>query len=85
MGKIQSTQLLNALKTLITLFSARRLNKLQGLKVLSREDCQQRWNTRSDEYGLTSIVKAMLCAKKNNGTACFGDSGGKSSLKQVQQ
>ena len=56
---------------------AQRLNKLRGLKVMSREECQQRWNSRSAEYGYTAISKAMLCAKKNNGTACFGDSGGK--------
>ena len=47
---------------------------------MSREDCQERWNSRSAEYGLTSIVSSMLCAKNNNGTACFGDSGGKNNV-----
>ena len=57
---------------------AQKLNKLPGMTVLSNTKCQALWNERSEEYGLTSIVSAMICAKKANASACFGDSGGKS-------
>ena len=56
---------------------AQRLNKLTGLKVLSNEDCQALWNEKGDVYGVASIVRSMICARKVNGSACFGDSGGK--------
>ena len=57
---------------------AQKLNKLPEMTVLSNRQCQALWNERSEEYGLTSIVSAMICAKKANSSACFGDSGGKS-------
>ena len=51
------------------------------MKILSNNDCQALWNTKNSEYGTVSIVNSMLCAKKANSTACFGDSGGKFSRK----
>ena len=63
---------------------AQRLNKLSGMKVLSNRQCQALWNERSEEYGVTSIISAMICAKKANSSACFGDSGGKYLQKETE-
>ena len=58
---------------------ANRLQKLQGMKILDNQNCNERWAQRISEYGNVSIVDAMICAKKDstNSSTCFGDSGGK--------
>lgn len=55
---------------------AQRLIKLDGMRVLANSECQRLWNAASDKYGVVSISNQMICAKKNNSSPCFGDSGG---------
>jgi hypothetical protein len=60
---------------------AQRLNKLE-LKVLSNHNCQKKWLAHIEEVGAPVIVTdSMLCAKRTNVSACYGDSGGKTNIR----